>query len=254
MLPGESASMPPERLAEIVRAAEAAGYETAWLPDHLLPPEPFGTTYGGVYEPLITAGWLAAQTSRIRLGTSVLILPLRSPYAVAKQAATLHRLSGERLTLGIGTGWDQTEFALTGSDYRRRGRTTDEGLAVIRALLSGEHDGGVFEPRPRRPLPLMVGGTSERALRRAARYADEWQAVGLGVPAFATAASRLRELAGRPIRTGTRLEWTGDDLAGVVRTAREAAAAGADAVAVWFGPEDGTEERLQRFAAAMPKA
>ncbi|HZO68962.1 MAG TPA: TIGR03619 family F420-dependent LLM class oxidoreductase [Kribbellaceae bacterium] len=252
VLPDQSAAMPPVRLSEIAVAAEELAYRTAWLPDHLLPPEPFGTTYGGVYEPLVTLGWLAAQTHRIRLGTSVLILPLRNPYAVAKQAATLHRLSGERLVLGIGTGWDETEFAAVGAEYSGRGRRTDEGLAVIRALFAGEHDGGVFEPRPLAPIPVMVGGTSERALRRAARYADEWQGVSLDAAGFARVAARLRELTDRPIRIGTRFEWTGGD-AGLDRAigfAHEVAAAGADTLAMWFGEADRTEERLARFQKA----
>jgi alkanesulfonate monooxygenase SsuD/methylene tetrahydromethanopterin reductase-like flavin-dependent oxidoreductase (luciferase family) len=218
-----------------------------------LPPAPFGAVYGGVYEPLVTLAWLAAQTSRIRLGTSVLVLPMRNPYAVAKQAATLHRLSGERLTLGIGTGWDATEFAAVGADFRDRGRRTDECLVVIRALFAGEHDGGVFEPRPRSPIPLMVGGNSERALRRAATYADEWQGVGLDVPAFFRAAGRLRELSGRVVRAGTRIEWTGGaaDLDHAVRFTQQVAAAGADTLAVWFGEADGTERRMAAFRRAL---
>jgi alkanesulfonate monooxygenase SsuD/methylene tetrahydromethanopterin reductase-like flavin-dependent oxidoreductase (luciferase family) len=205
-----------------------------------------------VYEPLVTIGWLAAQTSTIRLGTSVLILPLRNPYAVAKQAATLHRLSGERLVLGIGTGWDEQEFGWVGADYAGRGRRTDEGLEVIRTLFAGEHD-GVFEPRPRAPMPVMVGGTYERALRRAAAYADERQGVRLDAAGFTRAATRLRQLTDRPITIGTRCEWTGGatGLERAVAFAREVEASGADALAIWFGEADGTEERLGTFQQAL---
>ncbi|HEU4946329.1 MAG TPA: TIGR03619 family F420-dependent LLM class oxidoreductase [Kribbella sp.] len=249
VLPDESASMDPQRPAEIAVAAEELGYGAAWLPDHLLPPAPFGTTYGGVYEPLVTLAYLAARTSRIRLGTSVLVLPMRSPYVVAKQAATLHRLSGERVILGIGAGWDAAEFAAVGADFSGRGRRTDEGLEVLRTLFSGEHAGGVFEPRPRAPIPIMVGGTSERALRRAALLGDEWQGVGLDEPRFTRAVTRLRELTDRPIKVGTRLEWTGGEaqLGRAVQSAHDLVAAGAEALAVWFGDEQGAERRLERF-------
>jgi alkanesulfonate monooxygenase SsuD/methylene tetrahydromethanopterin reductase-like flavin-dependent oxidoreductase (luciferase family) len=166
-----------------------------------------------VYEPLVTLAYLAAETSRIRLGTSVLVLPMRNPYAVAKQAATLHRLSGDRVILGIGAGWDAAEFAAVGAEFHDRGRRTDEGLAVLRALIAGEHPGGVFEPRLRAPLPIMIGGTSDRALRRAALLGDEWQGVGLDASGFAKAISRLRELSDRPVRVGTRLEGSEQRLA-----------------------------------------
>ncbi|MDX6238296.1 MAG: hypothetical protein QOG10_3111 [Kribbellaceae bacterium] len=252
VLPDDSAEMAPERLVEMAIAAEEIGYETAWLPDHLLPPEPFGPTYGGVYEPLVTLAFLAARTSRIRLGTSVLVLPLRSPYVVAKQAATLHRLSGERVTLGIGAGWDAAEFQAVGREFGERGRRTDEGLAIMRRLFAGEHDGGVFEPRLRAPLPIMVGGTTERALRRAALLGDEWQGLGLDGPGFARAVSRLRELSDRPVRVGTRIHWGGGgtELGNAVRSARDLVAAGAETLAVSFGAEKGTENRMAEFAAA----
>ena len=142
VLPDESATMPPERLVELAIAAEDLGYGTAWLPDHLLPPGEFGSTYGGVYEPLVTIGYLAARTTRIRFGTSVLVLPLRSPYVVAKQAATLHRLSGERIVLGLGAGWAKEEFAAVGAVFEERGRRTDLRPARRRRALHPPHPAG----------------------------------------------------------------------------------------------------------------
>ena len=270
VLPDESAAMAPERLVELAVAAEELGYGTAWLPDHLLPPGEFGSTYGGVYEPLVTIGYLAARTTRIRFGTSVLVLPMRSPYVVAKQAATLHRLSGERLVLGIGAGWDATEFASVGATFEDRGRRTDESLAIIRDLFAGKDRGGVFEPKLRGPLPIMIGGTTKAALRRAARYGDEWQGLGLDAPAFAIAVSRLRALreesatpgeefaarggleparadASRPVRVGTRLDWSGGDPGPIVELAYELTDAGAESVAISFGDEHDALERMTRF-------
>jgi alkanesulfonate monooxygenase SsuD/methylene tetrahydromethanopterin reductase-like flavin-dependent oxidoreductase (luciferase family) len=249
VLPDESATMPPERLVELAVAAEDLGYGTAWLPDHLLPPGEFGPTYGGVYEPLVTIGYLAAQTTRIRLGTSVLVLPMRSPYVVAKQAATLHRLSGERLILGLGAGWDATEFAAVGASFSERGRLTDEGLDIIRSLFAGEDRGGVFEPKLRAPLPIMIGGTTGPALRRAARFGDEWQGLGLDGSGFAAAVARLRSLGDRSVKVGTRLNWSGGEaeLDSTVKLAFELADAGAETLAVSFGDEQGALERMTRF-------
>lgn len=274
VLPDESAAMAPERLVELAVAAEELGYGTAWLPDHLLPPGEFGPTYGGVYEPLVTIGFLAARTTRIRFGTSVLVLPMRNPYVVAKQAATLHRLSGERLVLGIGAGWDATEFAAVGASFEDRGRRTDECLAIIRGLFSGEDLGGVFEPKLRAPLPIMIGGTTAAALRRVARFGDEWQGLGLDAPAFAAAVTRLRTLeassdspnqsdeaaqsdhTGRPdhavgpartVRVGTRLDWSSGDPGPVVESAYELAEAGAETLALSFGDERDALDRMARF-------
>jgi alkanesulfonate monooxygenase SsuD/methylene tetrahydromethanopterin reductase-like flavin-dependent oxidoreductase (luciferase family) len=247
VLPDESASMPPERLAELAVAAEELGFGTAWLPDHLLPPAPFGPTYGGVYEPLVTIGFLAARTTRIRFGTSVLVLPMRSPYVVAKQAATLHRLSGERIVLGVGAGWDATEFAAVGTSFADRGRRTDEGLEIIRGLFAGEDRDGVFEPKLRAPLPIMIGGTTGPALRRAARFGDEWQGLNLDGPGFAAAAAKIRAEAVRPVKVGTRLHWQGGD----VELAHELIEAGAETLAVSFGDEATALDRMTRFVQAL---
>ncbi|MFK4084882.1 TIGR03619 family F420-dependent LLM class oxidoreductase [Kribbella sp. NPDC020789] len=253
VLPDESAAMGPERLVELAVAAEELGYGTAWLPDHLLPPGPFGSTYGGVYEPLVTIGYLAARTTRIRFGTSVLVLPMRSPYVVAKQAATLHRLSGERLVLGVGTGWEAAEFAAVGVSFRERGRRTDESLVIVRSLFAGEDRDGVFEPKLRAPLPIMVGGTTMPALRRAARFGGEWQGLGLDAAGFASAVERLRSLsaeqngAARPVRVGTRLDWSSGEPGPVVEAAHELAGAGAETIAISFGDEQEALDRMTRF-------
>lgn len=262
MLPDESPAMSPQTLVALAQAAERHGYRTLYLPDHLLPPDPYGDTYGGVYEPLVTLAHLAAHTSTIRLGTSVLVLPMRSPFVVAKQVATLDRLSGGRAVLGVGVGWNRTEFAGVGADFATRGARTDEGIALLRHLFRGGGpfsgrfnvvERGVFAPVPARPVPVMVGGTSAAALRRAAALADEWQGVGLDAGGFRRCVARLGELSDRTPRVGTRLAWRGgrDELARTVDTAHALAAAGADAVAVWFGDADGAADRMAEFAAVV---
>ncbi|HEY6738469.1 MAG TPA: LLM class flavin-dependent oxidoreductase, partial [Actinopolymorphaceae bacterium] len=173
----------------------------------------------------------------------------------------LDRLSGGRLTLGVGIGWDRTEFDAVGADFRTRGARTDEAIALVRHLFGGGrgpftgrfygYDDGVFEPRPTGPIPIMVGGVSERALRRAAELADAWQGVGLTPTRFAECVSVLRELTDRPLRVSTRVSWTGGaaELERTVTDLQAFAAAGAHAVAVWFGDADGCAERMAEFAA-----
>lgn len=244
VLPNESPTMPTTRLAELARQAEDLGHGTLWLPDHLLPPEPYGETYGGVYEPLITLAHLAAHTSRIRLGTSVLVTPLREPVLLAKQAATLARLSGDRFVLGVGVGWQASEFAVVDADFRRRGARTDEILERLRSLHRGEATDGVFEPRPARPVPIVVGGVSEAALRRAARFADEWQGFGLSPQLFTELAGRLPPT----VLATTRIEHLGDT--GRVRARLDQLRdLGAGAVAVSFGPEEVAGARMAELGA-----
>jgi probable F420-dependent oxidoreductase len=268
VLPDESPAMEPARLTELAVAAERLGYGAVLLPDHLLPPGPYGPRYGGVYEPLTTLAFLAAATERIRLGMSVLVLPLREPFLVAKQAATVHRLSGGRLTLGVGAGWVRNEFDAVGADHAGRGAYVEDAVRLIRALFSGatSYDGarfgfehGVFEPLPLTPLPIAVGGTTDAALRRVAAVADEWHAFALDAGGFATRLARLRELraagplADRPLLAGTRIEWAGgrDELTAAVESVHALTAAGADSVAVWFGDHEGAGDRMEEFAAAF---
>lgn len=264
VLPNEDAGADPRRLVDLARQAEDLGYDTAWLPDHLLPPAEYGPVYGGVLEPLVTMGWLAAATTRIRFGTSVLVLAMRNPFVVAKQVATLHRLSGGRITLGVGIGWDAREFAAVGADFGSRAARTDEAVALLRHLFTAGtgpfagrwygYEAGVFEPRPDGPVPVMTGGVTGAALRRAAAYADVWQGLGLAPAAFGERVARLRDLAGdRTVSPGTRIEWQGPDhTAGeAARSAEAFRAAGAEHLAVHFGDPDGYARRMAAFARAV---
>ena len=259
VLPDESPATDPARIADLAVLAEELGYGGVWLPDHLLPPAPYGPVYGGVHEPLVTLAHIAARTSRIRLGTSVLVVPLRDPFTLAKQAATLDRLSGGRFVLGVGIGWDRTEFAAVGADYADRAGRTDETLELLRHLyekgggpFQGERfafETGVFEPRPGGGrVPVMVGGMSDAALRRAARYADVWQSVPVTPDGFAPLAARVRELAGRPIEVGARTRWS----EGLAAELPDWERTGADHLAVHFEDVPETADRMRELAAASP--
>jgi probable F420-dependent oxidoreductase len=248
VLPDESTDIGPDRIAALARAAEELGYETLWLPDHLLPPGDYGDVYGGVYEPLVTLGAIAAVTMRIRLGTSVLVLPLRNPSVVAKQVATLERLAPGRVVLGVGAGWQETEFGSVGAPYDRRGIRTTEGIRLLRQLFtagagpfrSDEYgfETGVFRPLPTAPIPIMVGGMSPAALRRVARLGGAWQAVGIGPQQFHAEVAKLRGRTERPVSFGARISWPQLPADPAAELA-EWAAVGADELAIRFGPVEG---------------
>jgi probable F420-dependent oxidoreductase len=205
---------------EIARSAEAAGLDSIWVADHIVLPARTGSRYpysrdgttafkpeDGFLDALTTLAVIAGATERIRLGTSVLVLPMRQPLPVAKAVATLDVLSQGRLVLALGTGWLREEFDALGVPFATRGERLAEMVAALRRLwadgratVEGEHvrfGEVVCEPRPVQPggPPLWIGGTSEAALRRAAEYGDGWHAVGSRPELLAEGRRRLAELA-----------------------------------------------------------
>lgn len=187
----------PAPALELLQAAEEAGFDSAWTVEHTVVPAGYGSAYpyaqngkmaGGVEDlslpdPLIWMAYVAAGTSRIKLGTGILILPQHSPVHVAKQVATLDHLSGGRTLLGIGVGWLAEEFAALGQPFETRGPRTDECVAALRALwgeqpasFQGEHVSFApmyCVPRPvNGSVPIIVGGHSKAAARRAGRLGD----------------------------------------------------------------------------------
>lgn len=182
--------------AGVARAAEVAGFESMWTVEHVLVPVDYQSTYpyarggrmpGGesiaIPDPLVWLAYVAASTTTIRLGTGILILPQRNPAIVAKEVATLDRLSGGRVELGIGVGWLEEEFDALGVPFAGRGARTDAYVAAMRSLWTGEavdlDDGfhrwnrAVSLPTPvHGRVPIVVGGHTEAAARRAGRLGD----------------------------------------------------------------------------------
>jgi len=192
--------MHPSMFEEATAAADALGFESVWLPEHLvLPVVMAGSPFEGAEHPPIPAStpvfdafgylcFLAARTQKVRLGTHVYNLALRHPFVSARAVATLDLLSGGRAEIGIGAGWLRAEWDAAGLDFTHRGERLDEALHVCKRLWSEEiieHHGRyfdfgevMFEPKPvQKPRPpLLIGGESEAALRRAARN-DGWIAM-----------------------------------------------------------------------------
>ena len=196
-----------EMLAACARAAERAGLDEIFVPDHIaIPPDDAEGSGGRYLDPLTALAWLAARTERIGLGTAVLILPSRPALPTAKAIATIQELSGGRLTaLGVGVGWMLAEFRALGVPKERRAAETDSVLEFLgRAFANDvvERNGQpfLFLPRPTRPR-ILVGGAPPHALARAARFGDGWMPIGAKPADLAPHASRLRELftaAGKP--------------------------------------------------------
>jgi alkanesulfonate monooxygenase SsuD/methylene tetrahydromethanopterin reductase-like flavin-dependent oxidoreductase (luciferase family) len=207
-----------------------------------------------VHEPLVTLAFLAAHTSRLLLGTSVLITPLREPILLAKQIATLDALAPGRVLLGVGTGWEPSEFDAVGADFTTRGRRTDDILKTVRMLHTTGRGpgGGTFAPTPTHPVPIVVGGTSPRALRHAVHLVDTWQALGRTPEEFTADREHLRTLSPRPVSAGARIAWSPDrDLADLLPELHAWREADPAHLAVWVGHLATAPERITTLGKAL---
>jgi probable F420-dependent oxidoreductase len=191
-------------LDAVARAADAAGFATLWVGEHVVMVDEPASRYpyaddGRIavppeadwLDPVVALSFAGAATTRIGLATGVLLLPEHEPVALAKRLASLDVLSGGRLTLGVGVGWSREEFEAVGVPFERRGARASEYVDVLRTLwrddvasFEGEFvrfSGIRVNPKPlRRRIPVVVGGNSDAALRRAARWGDGWYGFDLG--------------------------------------------------------------------------
>jgi len=191
-----------DAVRRVARAAEEMGFADLWVSDHVC--HPAEQTYPSPYllDPLLTLGWGAAVTEHIGLGTSVLVLPLHEPVWLAKALASLAVMSGERLTIAVGAGWSEGEFAAVAQSFHDRGARLDEIIEILRtcwrddpASFAGEHY--QFReirvvPQPERPIPIWVGGGSDVAFRRGVTKGDGFHLIGLTPEQAATHVHRLR--------------------------------------------------------------
>lgn len=211
-----TAFQPVDHLLPLARAADELGYHSMAVPDHVVDLEELATPYpytpdgarrwdsaAAWPDPWVLIGSLAAITTRLRFLTSVYVPTIRSPYQVAKSVGTAAVLSGNRVSLGVGIGWCREEFELLGQDFTTRGRRTDEALALLAALWTPgwtEFEGEFYtaprltmEPTPTERIPILVGGLSEVAFRRAARH-DGWIGDIYPVDEAITLAGRLAQV------------------------------------------------------------
>ena len=193
------------RMLEVARRAEERGLDSVWVTDHVIVPTQTNVIYREhMLDPLAVLPWLAGVTHRIALGTSVVILPYRTPIPVAKLLASVDVLSGGRLIVGAAIGWLEGEFDALDVPFKERVSRSEEALELFRTLWTQEHPqletkrhrlhDVTFSPMPlQKPRPpLYVGGNSEGALRRVARLGDGWHATATTVEAFGQGAEIVR--------------------------------------------------------------
>ncbi len=257
-----------EGLVTLAQSAEAAGFDSLWTVEHVIYPDGYESEYpydksgkmaaepsSPIPDPLIWLAFVAAATTTLRLGTGILILPQRNPLVLAKEVATLDRLSDGRVELGIGVGWLKEEFDALGVPFERRGARTDEWVDVMRAVWADDHvdfdgefasfRGASVNPKPARgSVPITVGGHSAAAAKRAGRLGDGFFPAKGNIPELVdimrqTAADAGRDGSAITVSTGSAGVF-GDDPVGAVQ---ELADQGVDRVIVpafafWRDPEE----------------
>ena len=281
-LPNLGAGANPDGLLAAALAAEEHGFTDVWTTDHLLIDRDNAEDYGRLFEAVTTLAWLAGQTRTVRLGTSVIVVPMRNAVVLAKELATVDALSGGRLIAGFGVGWNTREFENVGvgDRFHERGAYLDEAIAICRHLWSGtsepfhgrfhDFEDFAFEPLPPQGagLPLWLGARDERALRRVGRVADAYHASATKPSAYAPRIPIIREAAeaaGRPMpRLSARarveldagpesfftIHGSPQEAAGTIR---EFAALGVDHLTLAFPPRDpdGIRRAIDRFTAEV---
>lgn len=209
-------SVTAEGMSRVARAAEGAGFESLWagehvvLPDPQAPPSPMAPT-DPILDPIVALTHCAAVTTRVRLGTGIIILPQRNPLVLAKQLASLDVLSNGRLIVGVGVGYLEPEFRALGAPFEQRGAVTDDYLAAMRAIWTepkpaykgrfASFENVQAHPQPaQQPLPVVIGGRTAAAFRRAVQHGNGWYGFALDVGKTKEAIEGLREAATRVAR------------------------------------------------------
>lgn len=221
-LPSFDAIASRDSITRAAQLAEQGGWDSVWVTDHVLMAPNQRKEYEHIFEAMTTLAYLAGITRRVKLGTSILVLPARNAVMTAKEIASLDQLSNGRFVLGIAVGWNEKEFGFLNADFHRRGRICDEQIAVMRALWTQpspafegkfyRFSGTVFSPKPiQTNIPIWIGGNSEAGIRRAARLGDGWHMTGSAPEVVKQYWDKLRPLVGdRPFTLSARLEVTLD--------------------------------------------
>jgi probable F420-dependent oxidoreductase len=217
-LPQYGRASGPESIARAARLAEERGFAGLWVSDHIVQPAAQDYPSAHLFDPLVTLTWAAALTGEIGLGTSVLVVPHHAPLELANSLASLDRLSGGRLTVGVGVGWSAGEYAALGRSFDDRGDRLDEALDLWRVVWRDDpcsFDGRYtsFEdlrvlPKPAHDIPVWVGGSGRHARNRAVKRGDGFHLIGLSPAEVATPIAALRAERPEPeFRISLRTGW-----------------------------------------------
>lgn len=218
VVPNAGSKASPKNIETVGRWAEALGFHSVWVTDHVALPEQVRSWYPyrshgrwdyssdtNWIDPLLSLQWAAAVAPSVKIGTSILVVPLRNPLLLAKQLSSLDFLTGGRVILGAGAGWMEEEFDLIGQPFAGRGRRLLEMLELMRACWRGDvvdFHGEFYQvsgfrmyPTPvARAIPVIWGGHSDAALRRCARTGDGWHPTQITLEQLAEGMARLRGL------------------------------------------------------------
>ncbi|MEM0118557.1 MAG: LLM class flavin-dependent oxidoreductase [Conexivisphaerales archaeon] len=205
-LPNYGSQLDADGLARFAAMAEELGFDSAWTTDHILMPKSSNTPYETILESIGTLFFIAAKTSRIKLGVSSLVMGMRNPVIVAKELASLDVLSMGRVMLATGAGWNKPEFDNLGADFHNRGRRLNDSIALIRKLWESEGlpvsyksryfsiSNAVFLPRPvQKRISIWIAGSSEAAMKRASKLGDAWHPNVLPLSTFSGMVKKFRE-------------------------------------------------------------
>lgn len=223
----------PQVVIPFVQKAERLGYESVWTAEHVIIPKHYDSVYpynpsgkvpfrpdAAIIDPLVALTFIAAATSRLRLGTGVNILPQTNPLYLAKWASSIDHLSQGRLMLGLGIGWLQEEFAAIGVPFAQRGKRSDEYLAALKAVWTGQEvdfqgefvrwQGFQMRPAPAQAggVPLVIGGVSAPAIRRTVRHGNGWYVIGKDLDEYRAHMRALDDECRRQGRNRAELEIT----------------------------------------------
>ncbi len=205
-LPQYGRAASSDAIRRVAVRAEELGFADVWVSDHLVKPAAQDYPSSHLYDPLLTLAWAAAATTRVGLGTSVLVVPQYHPLHLANSLASLDALSGGRLTVAAGVGWSAAEFAALDQGFHDRGARMDEALDIMRRVWAEDpasFDGAHYrftdikvQPKPAHPVPIWIGGGSRAAYDRAIARGDGFQAIGTPPDELAPIVAELR--AARP--------------------------------------------------------
>jgi len=176
---------------------ERLGLDSIWTSDHIIVPNN-DIPWNRVFESVTTLGFLASITESVKLGSSILLVPLREPLVLAKQIATLDSLSNGRVMIGVGIGWNKKEFELLGYDFKNRTKTIAANIDIMRKMWAGEYSKQGFscEPMPvtNNGPPILIGGQSNGALKRVTSIGDGWHPVGISPQEYSLGIQKITQM------------------------------------------------------------
>ena len=193
-LPQAGPAASADAISDVAELAESLGFQDVWVSDHLIiPADAKYPPSAYIYEPLAVMAWVAAKTTKVKLGTTVLVLPMRNPIVVAKSLASIDLLSSGRVILGTAAGWLKAEFDALGIPFNERGKRTDEALEMIQRLWNDDKINASYpihqsefvnmraKPQPKGAIPIWIGGHADVALKRASKVGDGWHGAFLSI-------------------------------------------------------------------------